>query len=270
MISVSKSTLVGIGVNLVLSALLVYILYTRSGAFFYGGPVPSTTTAPFRVAFVEFEPIESALLVQRGIIDQTRRADGSPLIDLCVLDANGDKLRLHALMEQAVEDSFDAIVPFGSMVAQLAQEVTTKRGILKPVVFCGIGDPAKIGIIDQYGRSPEHITGFGISGFGFVEPMINQLPVMAPHVRKILIPYNPTSLGGTLEEYYQKFAKELTSRGYSVTSLKIYNTGEVCQKIQPFLNEVDMYGSCPIRRCWRQWMVLQSCVCGIKRLHIAP
>jgi putative ABC transport system substrate-binding protein len=242
MMNISKSTIIGIGVNLFLSAALVYLLYTNPSVFFSGHTDRSPIGSPprYKVAFVQMEATESSGLVQEGIRDRVRRPDDSSLIDLQILDANGDKMRLQAIIEKAIDDGVDLFVPFGTIITQLVKELTIKRASFTKTVFCGTGDPVKAGIIQVPGKPLEHLTGFGVSGFGFVEPMINQLPLLAPHVKKILMPYNPTSLGGTLEEYRQYIGTMLEKRGYVVTDVKIFNTNDIAQKLQSFITDVDM------------------------------
>jgi len=55
-----------------------------------------------------------------------------------------------------------------------------------------------------------------------------------------LIPYNPTSLGGTLEEYRQYIGGVLESRGYTVIDVQVFASNDVMAKVQPFITEVDM------------------------------
>lgn len=241
MMNISKTTLIGIGLNIFLSAALVYFLYTKPSAFFSSHTLSPTASPPlYKVAFIQMEATESTGLVQAGIKKQTTRADGSSLIDLIILDANCDKMRLQTLIEKAIDDGIHLLVPFGTVITQLVKELTIKRGAFTPTVFCGTGDPVKAGIIDQPGKPLAHLTGYGVSGFSFVEPMIDQLPLLAPQVKRILIPYNPTSLGGTLEEYRQYIGMMLEKRGYQVSDVKIFNSNDISQKLQPFIADTDM------------------------------
>ena len=239
MMGLSKTTMVGIGLNIVLGAGLLYQFYQGRAAE-GGREVSVRERGPaYRIGYLLHEYSESANMVRKGILDAAVR-DGYPRIDITTLDANGDVMRLQALAEAAVSDGYDIIVPLGTLAAQLVKEVCVKRGVHTPVVFCGIGDPVKAGITEEYGKSLRNLTGFGVFGFDFVKPMIDQLPLFAPHVKKILIPYNPNSLGGTLEEYRQYIGGELERRGYEISDVKIYHTGDVIQKIQPFISDVDM------------------------------
>ncbi len=241
MVSVSKSTVIGIVINLLVTAVLVYFLYANNCGFFPGPEKQNSMSAPqFKVAFIEMEPNDSTALVQKGILEKLIKADGSSLAELVVLDANNDKIRLQALIEKAIEDRMDVLIPFGTLCTQLTKEIVTKRSVGTPIVFAGIGDPVKTGIILEPGTPTEHITGFGVFGFDFVEPMVDQLPLLAPHVKRILIPYNPTSLGGTLEEYRQYIGNMLKSRGYKVSDIKIFHSNEVNAKLQSCIADTDL------------------------------
>lgn len=242
MMGLSKTTMVGIGLNLLLgAALFFFVLYRTPTAHSIGDPSPGTALSgsTYRIAYLLHESSESTRLVEKGLLD-TAVSQGNPILDITTLDANGDVMRLQALAEKAVADTFDVIVPLGTLAAQLVREVCVKRGSHTPVVFCGIGDPVKAGLTNEYGKSWRNLTGFGVFGFDFVKPMIDQLPLFAPHVKNILIPYNPNSLGGTLEEYRQYIGAQLEERGYHVVDVKIYHTNDVVQKVQAFIEDVDM------------------------------
>ncbi|MDQ5890756.1 MAG: putative tryptophan/tyrosine transport system substrate-binding protein [Candidatus Dependentiae bacterium] len=237
MISFSKSTLIGLGLNIVLGAVLLYMMYFSQGDLLTHSS--SAQRAPFRVVFLEMDDTPEAEIAREGIMDAATK-EGKPLIELTVFDGNGDKMRLQALADKAVAENYDLIVPFGSLPSQVAKEVVARRKSGMPIVFCGVGDPVKVGLINEPGTPLENITGFGVFGFGFVKPMIDQLPLFAPQAKKILMPYNPTMLGGTIEEYRELMTHELEKRGYAVLPIKIYTTNDVVAKIQPFMHEVDM------------------------------
>jgi len=241
MFSESRTALVSIGLNIFfMVAALAYFFYISRCAPSYSSPgTLGNKGSLYRVAFVEYEHTDSADLVMKGIYDASAR-NGQQTVDIKVFDANQDKVRLAAIIEQVVVEKFDLIVPFCSMATQLTREITRKRGCTTPIVFCGIGDPAKQGLLDADGKPIGNMTGQCVVGFVFVEPMIEQLKFFAPKAKKILIPYNPASLGGTLEEYRQHFGKELEKRGYTVSEVKVYHSNDVVQKIQPFINDVDV------------------------------
>ncbi len=240
MASFSKTTLVGISLNVILGAILLYFLFTARGPV--QEVVPKEKKPPFKIAFLELFEMDSAELTRSGIMQAiTEQSTSSEYsYQLTVLDANADKIKLHALADKAITDDFDLIIPFGSLAAQCIKETAEKRGSKVPIVFCGIGDPVKVGLVDEAGVPGENITGFGVFGFDFVEPMIDQLPLFAPNVKRIFMPYNPTMLGGTLEEYRIYIGNELEKRGYLVTDLKVYSPNEVVERMTPFMEDIDM------------------------------
>jgi putative ABC transport system substrate-binding protein len=210
--------------------------------FIHKKSTKSTLSMPekmrYKVGIVRFELSDSSEKISQGVVQGIRQQADDVLIEY--LHAGGDRIQLRAVIEKAVNEGVDVLVTLGSAATQLAKEVTLKRNKLIPIIFCGIGDPIKSGITSSFVDHGGHITGYCIAGFDFVRPMIEQLAVFAPRTKKILIPYDPTSLGGTLEEYRDYIGVELEKKGYQVFDVKIYHTNEVVAKVLPLIEQSDM------------------------------
>jgi putative ABC transport system substrate-binding protein len=201
--------------------------------------VPPFKKRSYKVAIVRWELSDNIEKIAAGIVHGIR--DQAPDdVEIQYLHAGGDRIQLQAVIEKAVNEDVDMIVTIGTASTQMAKETTIKRNKLIPVVLCGTGDPIKTGIVSSFENHGGHVTGYCIAGFDFVKPMIDQLKVFAPRVKKILIPYDPTALGGTLEEYRLHIGNELEQRGYEVADVKVYHTNEVVEKVQPFIDSCDM------------------------------
>jgi putative ABC transport system substrate-binding protein len=193
----------------------------------------------YTVAIVRWDLSDGVEKLAQGIVQGIFK-DAPDDVEIQYLYAAGDRIQLHSVIEKAVSEGVHAIVSIGTSATQMAKEITMKRNTLIPIVFCGTGDPIKTGIVSSFEQHGGHVTGFCIAGFDFVKPMIDQLAVFAPQVKKILIPYDPTALGGMLEQYRVYIGSELEKRGYEVSDIKIYSSNEVLEKVQPFMNACDM------------------------------
>lgn|GEM_PF-2539933 len=239
---IHPTMIVSIAVNIILGAVVAYALYAPHGTFLRssaGASVPGLEYRSRRVAFIELEHSSGIDLMRKGIAAGCLR-NGEPQVCITTFDANGDKIRLAALIEEAIEKNYELLMPFGSMASQLTKEIAAKRGYQGPIVFCGIGDPVKIGLTIEDGKPYKNITGQCVVGFFFVEPMIERLPYFFPKARSILMPYDPTALGGTLDAYRAYIQEQLERRGYTVKAIQIFKKQDVVQMIQPFMEQYDL------------------------------
>lgn len=160
--------------------------------------------------------------------------------DLKIYDANSNRSLMRSNIEAAIEEQYDVLVPIGSQAAQMTKELTEKRQALIPVVFGGTGDPIKLELIADPDSSGNHLTGVSVVGNDWIDQMVDLIPVIAPHVKKVLIPYDPTGLGGALEQYHERFVKALEGHDYQVTSVQLFETNEIGDKVTPFIGDADM------------------------------
>lgn len=161
--------------------------------------------------------------------------------EIRIFDSNNNRLNMRANIETAIDEGYDLLAPVATEPTQMTKEMVAKRDTKQPIVFCGTGDPVASGIVDQMEHHSEDIAGYCIAGFDWAPDMFGMIGVIAPHVKRILIPYNPTSYGGMLEEYKEQVATLLREYGYQVSEVKIYEVNDVSSKLQAFIKkDIDM------------------------------
>ncbi len=190
----------------------------------------------YRIAIMQAIPSPGANKAVQGVIDLLER-EASFIPEIKVFDANSSRSLMADQIEEVVERDFDLIAPLGSQAAQLAKEITRKRGKNIPVVFFGTGDPVKLGLVDTVERSGCNVTGVAVTGQGWTRQMIELLPLIYPSVSTVLIPYNPTELGGALESYKETFVEALDDIGIKHEEIRVYGVNEISQKVVPFIDE---------------------------------
>lgn len=162
---------------------------------------------------------------------------------LRIYDANFDRIKMQGQVEDAIDSKPDIIFACRSMAAQLTQQATAKleSDERPPVVFADTGDPIKLGLIANAKNSGNNMTGAALLGTSWVNRMVNLIPAMMPKVKKVLIPYDPTQLGGALEAYHEVFVQAFKRNNIEVQSLKLFKSNEVLEKVTPFVtDDVDL------------------------------
>jgi putative ABC transport system substrate-binding protein len=194
---------------------------------------------PHRVALLLWEQRGGYIDMMNGVLDTLRRKSNS-IGEIRVFDANANRINLKECAEKIVRDEYDLVVPITTSQVQMMKEVVRRRSSDMPIVFCGTGDPVKSGLVPSFESPGKGITGHCIAGFTFVEPMIDMIQFFAPQAKRVLIPYNPSSLGGSIDEYRSHIAGELEKRGFTVSALEIYETNEVVRMLHPFMDKNDL------------------------------
>jgi len=201
--------------------------------------VPGRKNIRYRIAlFVPIDDVTSKKIVSgaREYLDE----HATFIPEIKIFNANGSRTQMRANLEEALNQDYDLLITTDSQGSQMAKEVTQKRKKLIPIVFCATGDPIKLGLIESLERSGNHMTGACITGLDWIYQMIGLFPTLLPRVKKVLIPYNPTGLGGMLDAYKQEFDKALAQIGVAVASIKIYEVNDVMQKTVPLIDDCDM------------------------------
>ena len=193
-------------------------------------------------------PVDDPIVndIVTGIVE-TLEKEATFKPEVTVFQAGGSRTLLRSSLEEAITKDYDLIVALGSQTAQMAREVTQKRKKLIPIIFAATGDPIKLGLVDAYESSGNHLTGACIVGTDWVHTMVDLFPVVLPGVKKVLIPYDPTGLGGIIEVYKQELDAALKRNGITATPVQVYETNEVIRKITPFIDECDMVLALPCR-----------------------
>lgn len=175
----------------------------------------------------------------QGVID-TLESDANFTAQTRVFDGNGNRITMQANTEAAFDDGYDLLVTMTTQSTQLAKEVAARRKETTPIVFAGTGDPVMTGIVESLENPGSNITGCSVVGYEWMPYMLGLIKLFAPNTKRILLPYNPTALGGTLEEVKTNIVAYLVSLGYEVTEVQVFETNEVSTKVAPFVKGHDM------------------------------
>lgn len=233
----------GLALNAVLLLGIIYLHHAAprsQGAL----PAPITKSAPAHL------PIKSIGLLIPGLeksveegldgIDAGLAGDLTFKPDVKVYNGNRNRTLIRSNVEAALEANHDLLLAHGSQCSQMVKELSAKRKKSVPVVFYATGDPVKLGLVDHPDASGNNLTGVSVVGLEWVDQMVDLIPLIAPFVKKVLIPYDPTGLGGSLEMYKQRFDAALARNGIQSFSVQIFETNETTNKVTPFVNDCDM------------------------------
>ena len=236
-----------LALNALLAVGLVYFYYAAQRASHRAGMASEQAAARGEkrsVAILVSIEDPLALDLARGVRETLERdAEFDPQIR--EFHANGSRTLMRSSIEEAVAQDYDVIVALGSQPAQMAKEVTEKREKNIPVVFAATGDPVRLELVDTPERSGNHLTGVCGLGNAWIAKMIDCFPTLMPGVKRVLIPYDPTGLGGLLESYRNDFERELKSHGMTATCVKVYESNEAVQKVAPYIDDCDVVLTLP-------------------------
>lgn len=191
---------------------------------------------PFNIAIFEPAPHPAIDEITTGF-KKTLEKNGTKKYAFTVYNANGNKTLLRAQAEEIVHHHYDLIFTIGAGCTQLIKELTTKKHIMTPVVFSAVEDPVTMGIINSLTSSGNNLTGI-IERANYRE-QIAVLTTLKPTTRSILLVYDP-SHGTGLEKDRNELERIAATYGISLPSVAIYSTGELQQKVEGLLHNVDV------------------------------
>lgn len=234
--------LIGMTLNLILLAGIIYLNYFAPRPMQYARQAQHEKKKADIVRKIALICPDDAVDIQQIIegFTETLDRDAQFTPEVKVYNANANRTLMRSNIEAAIESQYDVLVPITSQAAQMTKELTEKRKALTPIVFAGTGDPVKLELIEDPDASGNHLTGVSIVGLDWIDQMVDLIPVLAPHVKRILIPYDPTGLGGALEQYKQRFDAALERHDYEVECVQIFAANEISQKVPSFVPNTDM------------------------------
>ena len=226
---------------LALSILALVGIYTvrRSPVPTHAAQKKAVSGAKRRIAIMIYMEDPLVLDIAQGAIDTLEKEADFPF-EVTKFSGQGDPLRMKACTEEAVAQDFDLMISLGCTATQLAKQITEKREKLIPVVFAATGDAVDLGIIASAQSSGNHLTGACVMGTAWADTMADLFPVLMPGVKHVLIPYDPTCLGGLLETHKEAFVQALKRNGITTTTVKIYRTNEVVFKMTAYIDACDV------------------------------
>jgi len=163
------------------------------------------------------------------------------------LSGTADKIVMQQLVESALNDDPDLVIPIGVTISQLCVNAVARRKKKMSVVFVGPGTPVEQGIVTALEKRPEPVTGVSLASIDPCEPG-RQLLRYKPSARSILIPFCPHAGAGVVEKTAVETAKYLEVHGCRVKLLPWYDLSEVHEKIKSSMAQVDTI-LC-LESCW--------------------
>ena len=174
--------------------------------------------------------------IERGFKESLVQLHAIPCT-FAVYNANGNRTLIRSQLEDILQKDFDAIFTIGAMATQMAKEITTKRGILTPIVFGAVADPVRLNLVESLEKTGNHVTGAAaITQYSLQIKLLLQLK---PAIKNVLLVYDPTQSSG-LERDKNEVVQLLKDRAISVKAIEIYQTRELHQKIEPLVAAADV------------------------------
>jgi putative tryptophan/tyrosine transport system substrate-binding protein len=103
----------------------------------------------------------------------------------------GDADWMRSAVEQLLRPTPDVILANGDTAVRAAHLAT--RTV--PVIFIGGGDPVALGWVQSLARPASNLTGFTVQDPGLGPKMLELLKEIAPRVRRVVVMFNPNSVG---------------------------------------------------------------------------
>jgi len=153
--------------------------------------------------------------------------------------ADGNKLLLRSITEDLVNEHIDLIFTIGTNCSQLAKEITRKRNVKIPIVFCGVKNPVSINLVDSENMPGANITGVAAVGITWSD-RIDYLLTLKPDIKHAVIPCSHTP-GSMLERDVEEITEKLEANNITAQVIPIYSINDFKQKVLPFLtSQVDL------------------------------
>lgn len=172
--------------------------------------------------------------IQKGFVESlTQRSEGD--VSFKIYNANGNRTLMRSQLEDVLQKRFDLIFAIATPCAQMAKEVTIKKGLLVPIVYGAVTNPIKAGIIDSLASSGNHLTG--IVDAVPHDRQLDLLKFLRPNIQRVLLVYD-ASLAG-LEEGKQEIERILMRKNLTLQTVAVYHANEIMQKVPPFISQVD-------------------------------
>jgi len=125
-----------------------------------------------------------------GFLGEVRRR-GLAKWDIAMYEVAGatlsDRECMRSQMIELLEKPFDVVVVVGSLRAQIALQFMEEHNIQIPMVFVGIGNPVRLGLLPEL-KAHKNITGVVSEQFAW-DRVARLLHTIKPAMKSVLIPY---------------------------------------------------------------------------------
>ncbi len=148
-----------------------------------------------------------------------------------------DQLTLSSVCDRALDSKLDAVICVGQASAQTLVKLSQKRQLLVPILFLGVNDPVRLGIVDSIERPGNNATGiYHEVAAESISPM-RLLHLIKPQCKNVLLPYSINER--TNETSILALIKEAQRYGIHLTPVVIDNVGTALERILGTLHGYD-------------------------------
>lgn len=202
----------------------------------HGKTTQKTPQNTYRIAL--FEPAVHPAIeeISQGF-RKTMQASNTAQYKFTTYNAQANKTLLRGQAEEIIENNYDLIFTIGAGCTQTIKELTAKKQLSTPVVFCAVDDPVSMHIIDSLQTSRNNLTG--VIEQPNIEQQLSLISVLTPYIRRVMLVYDPTH-GTGLEKDKQRIEAFFAQKNISLQPIEIYHANEIQQKSSSFMNNTDM------------------------------
>jgi putative ABC transport system substrate-binding protein len=199
---------------------------TGLGAVFAApqGVAAQQTRKLYRIGFLALDSQTSGPRVLRDGFRRLGWVEGETIaVEFRFADGNLD--RLPALAAELVRLGVDVILTAGTPATQAAQRATTNI----PIVFSGVADPLRVGLVPSLAHPGGNITGFTTGNVELSGKRLELLKTAVPNLKRVAVFINPTNAQAPF------FRKETEAAAASLSlSLKFVGVATLADVPQAF------------------------------------
>ena len=190
----------------------------------------------YRIAI--FEPAVHPAMneIEQGFIE-TLHSSAKAHYSFKVYNANGNKTLLRAQAEELIQQHYDVIFTIGAACTQTIYELTVKKGIRTPLVFCAVDDPVTMGLVQSLDAPGTHATG--VTEYANYQEQLDLLIALKPNTKTITLVYNPAQ-GSGLEKDKVLLEKLAVTKNIQLVPVEVYQAHEIQHKLTAFLPKTDV------------------------------
>ena len=194
-------------------------------------PVPLRSTASYKIAIVM--PVAHGALeeIKNGFIDAlSQKLQNS--FDVYV--ANGNRTLLRQQVEHVVSMDYDLVFTIATSAAVMVKDVCERRSKLIPIVAAAVDDPVGNNLIGSMQSLGNNMTV--VASCDNFEEQIAMLQLLKPHLKRMLLIYNPTPCFNKKKD---EILKICAKKNITLHFVEIFNLNDLVQKVPMLLAGSD-------------------------------